>query len=71
MGLRESIADDAPAAAISVMIGILAAVLAFLAVSFFTAWRALGIDFAMIVGLSAALIAGITSFIVAFRRIRP
>jgi hypothetical protein len=71
MSFRESITDNAPAAVISALIGIFAAALAFAAVSFVTVLYALGIDFAVIAGLAAAFIVGITSFAVAFRKIRP
>jgi len=71
MGFRESIADYAPAVLVSAIMGIFAAIFAFLAVSFVTAWRALGIDFAIIVGLPIAALMGIGSFIVVFWKIRP
>jgi hypothetical protein len=71
MSRWENIVDNIPAFLVSILLAVLFAVFAFIGVSVVTSMYALGIDFAIIVGLAGAITAGITSFVIAFRKLRP
>lgn len=70
MQLFDAIANNAPTIGISLLIGVLVAILTFGAMFALTAELAAGFDFLGFVGLPVAGIASIAAFIVAYRKIR-
>jgi hypothetical protein len=68
--MSDALAEFTPAILLALVIAALVAFLTFVAVSLLTAKFALGLDFAITVGLAPSAAAAIGTFIVAFRRIR-